>query len=508
MKTIFTTIMACCLALGAAAQVERPKLVVGLAVDQMRWDYLYVYYDQYGEGGLKRLLSEGFSCENNMINYVPTVTAIGHSSLYTGSTPSLTGIAGNSFQIAGKYAYCCSDSTVEAVGSNGKAGKMSPRNMWATTIGDELKLATGFKSKVIGVALKDRASILPAGHSADAAYWYDTEAGHFITSTYYMTELPKWVQDFNKKNHTEPGFDIKTSNQGVSMTFKMAEAALENEQLGKHEATDMLCVSVSSTDAIGHTYGTRGKENYEVYMQLDKDLAHFLSALDKQVGRGNYLLFLSADHGGAHNPNYLKQHRLPGGGWNGSDVHAALNEHLQQKFSTQAKLVSDVMDFRFYLDHKAIEAAGLDLCQVKAEAVNFLKKDPQFCYVVDYEQAATSSVPQLIRERIVNGYNRLRSGDIVVVTKPDHINARVDDNYIGTQHSVWNPYDSHIPLVFMGWHVQHGQTSTPTKIVDLAPTVCAMLHIQMPSACIGDAILPVVEQKQMPMPPMPGEPRR
>ncbi len=492
-KRFFLSALVLCSALMASAQVQRPKLVVGLAVDQMRWDYLYYYYDKYGEGGLKRLVDEGYSCENNHINYVPTVTAIGHSSLYTGSVPALTGIAGNDFHIDGKTVYCCEDKTVSGVGTTSRAGQMSPRNMLATTIGDQLKVATDFKSKVIGVALKDRASILPAGHSADAAYWYDKSVGHFITSTYYMDKLPEWVEKFNKTNHTKPGYDIKPTNEGVTMTFKMAEAALENEQLGQHDVPDMLCVSVSSTDAVGHQYGTRGKENYEVYMQLDKDLAHFLSVLDEKVGRGNYLLFLSADHGAAHNPNFLNNHKLPGGGWKSRDAVKSINEALRAQFGVDMDYVNDVISYQFFINRKGLEEKGLDYEKVKAAAIDILKKDTQYQYVVDYEKANTTTIPARIREQINNGYNRERSGDIVVILRPDYFEAHVDKNYIGTQHGVWAPYDTHIPLVFLGWNVKHGSTSVPTHIVDLAATVCAMLHIQMPSACIGDAILPVVE---------------
>ncbi len=354
MRKIKLTVLLFFSALMLSAQTERPKLVVGLVVDQMRWDYLYYYYDKFGEGGLKRLVDEGYSFENTMINYVPTITAIGHSSIYTGSVPALTGITGNAFYVDGQRMYCCEDSTAKTVGSNTKAGMMSPRNMLASTMGDMLKIATDFKSKVIGVALKDRASILPAGHSADAAYWYDEEAGHFITSTYYMNELPKWVKEFNEKNNTKPGFDIKTSNLGVTMTFRMAEAALENENLGSDEVTDLLAVSVSSTDAIGHEYGTRGKENYDVYMQLDKDMAHFFKMLDEKVGRNNYLLFLTADHGAAHNPNFLKSHKIPSGGWESRSVRTKLNEHLKETFKTTSNLVVGISSYKVYLNHKNI----------------------------------------------------------------------------------------------------------------------------------------------------------
>ena len=278
-KSIFIgLLLACCTVLNA--QVRRPKLVVGIVVDQMRWDYLYYYNNEFGEGGFKRLLREGRSCQNTMIPYIPTVTAIGHSSIYTGSVPALTGILGNDFFINGRPTYCCQDDSVQSVGSTTVEGKMSPRNLLASTIGDELKLATNFRAKVVGVALKDRAAILPAGHSADAAYWWDTRAGHFVSSTYYMQQLPAWVEQFNKTHKTAPGFDLKTNVKGIPMTFDMAEAALRNERLGQGNETDMLAISVSSTDAIGHKFSTRGQEIHDAYLQLDRDLTRFLNTLD------------------------------------------------------------------------------------------------------------------------------------------------------------------------------------------------------------------------------------
>lgn len=485
-------LLACCATLISLAQPARPKLVVGLAIDQMRWDYLYYYYDQYGEGGLKRLLKEGFSCENNMINYIPTVTAIGHTSIYTGSVPALHGIAGNNFHLGNKMVYCCTDPTVQSVGSNSKAGMMSPRNMWATTIGDMLKMATDAKSKVIGVALKDRASILPAGHAADAAYWWDKSVQGYITSTYYMKELPAWVEKFNKANRPAKDVDILGIPDGVTSTFKMAEATIENEQMGMRGQTDMLCVSVSSTDIIGHTYGTRGKENHAVYMRLDRDLAEFFNYLDKKIGRGNYLFFLSADHAGAHNPNVLRRNHIPAGGWDYKATMAALNNHLQQKFGV-GNLFNDIYSTAMYLNHDATQKAGLDEKAVKAEAVDFLKADSQFVYVADLDNIASAPINEVVRERAINGYCRGRSGELLVIQRPNMLPYKVSDDYIGTSHSTWNPYDAHIPLVFMGWNVKPGQTSTPTYITDIAPTICQMLHIQMPDACVGNAILKVVE---------------
>ena len=489
-RKILTLVFILTCAMGWGKGVEQPKLVVGIVVDQMRWDYLYYYYDKYGEGGLRRLLNEGYSCDNTMISHVPTITAIGHTSVYTGSVPAFHGIAGNNFFLNGKNVTSVTDTTVTAVGSDAthREGMCSPRNMLANTISDQLKIATDFKSKVIGVALKDRAAILPAGHSADAAYWWDGKAGHFITSSYYMNKLPRWVENFNRVNHTQPDFDIKTSNEGVTMTFKMATEVLRQERLGHHEFCDMLAVSISSTDAIGHAFSTRGTENLEVYLQLDKELTKFLRALDNEVGRGNYLLFLTADHGAVHNGNFLNEHNLPGGGWNGAPTRNTLNEGLAKKFGVSGNYVKAIMDCRIYLNHEFIESNGLVLDAVCDEAVNILKKDPQFAFVTAYEKVQQASIPQFLRERIINGYNRERSGDIMVVLQGSHMHGSVGPDYKGTSHGTWNPDDSHIPLLFMGWHINHGATTRPTFMVDIAPTICAMLHIQMPDCCIGTAI--------------------
>lgn len=487
MKKLYTTALILALAIAAHAQVARPKLVVGLVVDQMRWDYLYYYYNEYGTGGLRRLLAEGFSYENTHINYAPTVTAIGHASIYSGSVPAFHGIAGNHFWENDKLVYCCDDPKVQTVGSNSKEGQMSPHRMLSTTIGDQLKLATNFRSKVIGVALKDRASILPAGHSADAAYWWDTSAGHFVSSTFYMDKLPKWVDDFNKKNHTEPKFNIKMSNLGVTMTFKMAEAALENERLGQGDETDMLAVSISSTDAIGHEYSTRGTENHDVYMQLDKDLAHFLNALDQKVGRGNYLLFLSADHGAAHNYNFLNGKRIPAGAFEYKKAVKDLNAFLQQKHGIQPVMGED--NYQFYLNDSIIAQAGKKKQDVVNDAVEYLRQDPQYLYVFDEEQISTTTMPDFLKTRMQHGYIRHRSGEIGVVTRPQFFGAKNSPDYRGTSHGQPFAYDNHIPWLMYGWNIKHGETNTETTINDIAATVCAMLKIQMPNGCIGKPIL-------------------
>ena len=488
MKKAILTLSMFLLMLPMCAQVERPRLVVGLVVDQMRWDYLYYYYNDYSEGGLKRLLSEGYSYENTQINYSPAVTAVGHSSIFTGSVPALNGIPGNWFWEDGKSKYCCTDTTVKSVGSNSAEGQMSPRNLWGTTIGDELRLATDFKSKVIGVALKDRASILPAGHSANAAYWWDTSAGHFVSSTFYMTDLPQWVKDFNKANHTKPGFNIRTNDDGVTMTFRMAQAAIDNEKLGQTDGeTDMLTISVSSTDAIGHVYSTRGPENKSVYLRLDRDVASFLSYLDKTVGKGNYLLFLTADHGASHNYNFLKSHRIPADGWDYDKSVKELNSYLRATFpqlSQDPVLGED--NYHFYFNDKAFSAA--DRQGIIDAAVEYLKQDKQYLWVVDNNKIATSEVPEPIKTRLINGIAPHRSGDITVVMRPQVFGAPVSPTYKGTSHGQPMAYDVHIPFVLYGWHVEHGESTKPASITDIAPTICAMLHIQTPDAAIGNSV--------------------
>ena len=310
---------------------ERPKLVVGIVVDQMRWDYLSRYNNHFTDNGFKRLINEGYSCNNCLINYVPTVTSIGHTSAFTGTTPAYHGICGNTFYLDGKKVGCVKDTTVQTVGSNTRKGQSSPHLLLATTIGDQLRLHTDFRSKVIGVSYKDRAAILPAGRGANAAYWMDNNALCFVSSTYYMKELPDYVKQINaqmakNKELKKVGKDVALYPICGTLTTDMAIAALKGENLGKGDVTDMLCVSYSQTDAIGHEWGTRGKHTDEAYLELDKDLGRLLTALDEQVGKGNYLLFLTADHGGAHNWKFMQDNGLNGGKFLYEDV---IKRHLR-----------------------------------------------------------------------------------------------------------------------------------------------------------------------------------
>jgi len=473
---------------------ERPKLVVGIVVDQMRWDYLTRYYSRFSDNGIRKLIDKGYSFDNCMINYLPTITAIGHASIYTGTTPAFHGICGNNFTIDGRKVYCCKDSTVMPVGSdNTNDGCMSPVNLLSTTIGDQLRLHTDFRSKVIGVSYKDRAAILPAGRSANAAYWLDRTNRQFITSTYYGKELPQWVKVYNTKLKENKVFkklgkDIGLSPETGHITVEMAIAALEGEQLGQGEETDMLCVSFSQTDVIGHKWATRGEHTDEAYMELDKDIALLLKTLDEKVGNGNYIVFLTADHGGAHNEQFMQDHGMHGGKWFSQELQVDLEKYIASKVGNQKPVILGIYDYRFFLDHASIASQGLGLQQVKDVAIEYLRKCPNLLFVVDFEKAAYAPVPEIIRNRILLGYNFHRSGDIIVVPEAGYYEFGSWSSPVGTTHGEWNPYDSHIPLLFYGWKIPHGASPTEVYITDIAPTVCSLLHIQQPNACVGRAL--------------------
>ena len=502
-KTVFSFLFLILAASGMAQ--DRPKLVVGIVVDQMRWDYLYRFYDEYTNGGFRRLLNEGFTYEDCQINYIPSITAIGHTSIFTGSVPSIHGIAGNNFLLDGKMTYCTDDNSVQTVGSDTKAGMMSPRNMLATTIGDELKTAMNWQSKVIGVSFKDRASILPAGHQADAAYWFDKEALCFISSTYYMQELPKWVTAYNeqigreikqlaKRDKNTKVIDlIQYEPYGNEITMRMAKAAIKNERLGQRDKmTDMLTLSFSCTDITGHKYGTHHEKMHAQFIGLDKQLADFFNYLDQTIGKGKYLVFLSADHGAANGILQNQEHRVPSDGFYSGGVNKELNAALAQTFGLNAddasgRLSKFIMDNKVVLNRDAIRANRLSEGDVAQAIVDFFKKHPAVQYCFPLEQAATAPVPAIIREKAINGYKHDRSGDIQIILKPGYYGTGKEID-AGTTHGNWNPYDCHIPFVLMGWHVPHGSSAAEVHITDIAPTICSLLHIQMPSGCIGEPV--------------------
>ena len=481
-KKLLVVVMAV-VGLCAAAQVERPKLVVGIVVDQMRWDYLFTY--TWGEGGFKTLLNDGYSCNNTIIDYVPTVTAAGHATVFSGTTPSFHGIVGNTFSLNGKTVSSVQDDTEKAVGGNEKTRAKSPRNYITTNIADQLYLATDYKSRTVGVSLKDRAAILPSGHNPVGAYWFDSNSKSFVTSTYYCQKLPKWVTDFNKKNRDVLAGDINNTPLGTIITFAIAEQALINERLGQGEATDMLTISISNTDMAAHNTGSHSPKVDSIYWQLDKELAHFIDILDQRIGRDNYLLFLTADHGGTHGCPRMESIHMPNGAWENGEARKVANEELKARFGVD-NLIKKDHGYTFYLNHEAIDSAGLDVHMVAQAACRELAKPDEIEWAVEMADLDNCPMPTILKERIKLGYYPGRSGDIYVIQRTGVQLGKAE--WEGSNHGTWSQSDSHIPLIFMGWHVPHGETSRLTHMTDIAATVCAMLHIQAPNGCIGTPI--------------------
>lgn len=498
----------------------------------MRWDYLYRYEARYGTGGFKRLMRDGFRSENAFIPYTPTYTAAGHACVYTGSVPALNGILGNNWfdKEQSRVVYCTEDSIVQTIGSTSAAGKMSPRNMWSTTISDELRLAQNFRNKTIGIALKDRGSILPAGHSATGAYWFDGASGTFITSSFYMQALPGWVTAFNARKlpdtylqqnwnllypaasyvqSTADNMPYESNIPGEDNTFphitdsitrnkyetfrylpaantytlEMAKAAIEGEQLGKSGVTDMLAISLSSTDYLGHTTGPASMEVEDMYLRLDKDLAQFFTYLDATIGKGQYLFFLTADHAVAHNPQFLQQHRIPAGALDDAVLHRRLNAGLEKTFGT-ANLVTTIINYQVYLNDSLIAQKSLDERRLKQQIRDTLLRIPGIANVFDLENMDATPAPKVLKKMIAHGYNQKLSGDLQFVFQPQWY----DGGLKGTTHGTWNPHDSHIPLLWFGWKVKPGSSYRTVYMTDIAPTLAALLHIQMPNANIGTVI--------------------
>lgn len=512
-------------------ELKQPKLVVGIVVDQMRHDYIYRYWNKFGNGGFKKIINEGYFYKNAHFNYVPTYTGPGHASIYTGTSPATHGIISNDWFVkeTGKMTYCTEDDQVKTVGSDSKAGLMSPKNLLVTTIGDELKLATNQTSKVFAISLKDRSSILPAGHSANGAFWFDGSVGKFISSTHYMNQLPVWVTDFNNqqlakkylsqgwntlypidtymesiadKNNYEqapnkkdvPVFPYEYSKQldknnfeiikatpyGNAITKDIALACLKAEQLGQGKQTDMLCVSFSSTDYVGHSYGPRSVEVEDVYLRLDKDLEELLNYLNTNVGKDNYVLFLTADHGACDVPAHLKDLKIPGGYINESELTKTIKSFCQSQYGDS--LVSEYVNQQIFLNESKMAALKLNKFAVEHTLANYMLsiKGIAEAYpseVLKYENFTDGTFKYLIQK----GYNHVRSGNVAVAYNP----AWMEYHDKGTTHGASYSYDTHVPVLFYGKGIPKGTSVRKINVVDIAPTISLLLNMSFPNGTTG-----------------------
>ncbi|MGC6429515.1 MAG: alkaline phosphatase PafA [Jejuia sp.] len=532
MKRIFSIIFILSVYFSGSSQNNKPKLVVGIIVDQMRYDYLTRFEAKYGEGGFKRLMREGFNCKNNHFNYIPTYTGPGHASVFTGTTPKNHGIIANDFydKELKKMVYCAEDDSVLAVGSDSEKERMSPHRLKTTTFADENRLFTQMRGKTIGISIKDRGAVFPAGHTASAAYWFrGKKEGNFISSTYYMKELPKWVEKFNKSSavksylkdwntlydistYTESGEDLnpfeggfvgketptfpynlkalmdknmgydilKETAFGNSILADFAIEALRSEKLGKDEVTDVLTVSFSSTDYVGHRFGVNSKEIQDTYLRLDKDLERFLKALDEEVGVGNYTVFLTADHGAVHVPNFLKSQKIPAGYVRYAAAKKNLKTFLKSKFKAEG-LIENVSNNQIFLNRDKIKILGLDLIEIQEAIVNEIIGSEEVYKVYSATTMSNTSFNTGLEASLQNGYNQKRSGDVLIIPNPSHIYYRET----GTSHGSGFNYDTHVPLLFFGKGIKRGETFQKTVIPDIAPTISALLGISFPSGATG-----------------------
>ncbi len=521
---------------------NNPKVVVGIVIDQMRWDFLQRFKPLFKtNGGFNRMMNNGFNCNNTMIPYTPTVTACGHTCVYTGSVPNIHGIVGNNWwdKTLNKEVYCTEDKSVNGVGTlKDEVGKMSPKNMLVTTICDELKLATNFKSKVIGISFKDRGAILPAGHSANAAYWFDRINGNFITSTHYLNKLPKWIDDFNNKKlvdsfyklgwdialpkstylnyctddikeyeykvfgKDEKGFPYHNLKQfinkdyskiistpyGNTITMELAKAAIINEKLGQNNVTDFLAISFSSPDYIGHYFGPNSWELLDCYIRLDEDLGKYFDFLDQQLGAGNYLSFLTADHAVAHIPAFMQEHKLPGNVFDDNAFLKSINKEFKTMYNSENLLVS-IHNYQITFNHPKIDSAKLNYQELVDFVLNKLEKEDAVMNAFELKDLNKIPLNKTVREMLNNGYFNNRSGDLQFILKPGFIEGKK----IGTTHGLWNPYDTHIPLIWYGWGIKKGNSFNEVYMTDIAATLAALLKIQMPSGCIGKVIQEVIK---------------
>lgn len=525
----FTLLIQFILILNLTAQ---PKLVVGVVIDQMRYEYLYRFSDNYGKDGFKRIMNEGSNFTFAHYNYVPTYTAAGHASIYTGTTPFYHGITGNEIfneNLKKKEGSVEDDRYKVLSGSGG----FSPLNLFSTTIGDQLKLSNNMQSKVISISIKDRASILPGGRYANAAYFYDHQNGVFTTSEYYMKAIPSWLEKFNLKKLPfkyiqqqwnlslpiekyknslpdstayEPDIfsegrnsfphSLKNINEndkpamliatpyGNQLLIDLAAEVLDNEKLGQHEFTDMLCVSFSSPDYVGHDFGPNSVEIHDLYIKLDAQLSALLKMLDTKVGKGNYTLFLTGDHGVNQMQNDNKK----------SD-----SEYLDyENFKTKVKnfvnekygspdVIKYFMNKQVFLDYEMLVKKGFDVIKARREIAEYIRENFIVFSTVITRDDLYGQVPRRDNNNfILNGFNNIRSGDIFLEVPPTYYWGK---NNREAGHGTPYAYDTHIPILFYGWGVPKKVSNEPVFIVDIAPTITNLLNINEPSGCIGIPLL-------------------
>ena len=519
-------------------QLKKPKLVVGIVVDQMKMEYIYRFSDDFSQNGFKKLIADGYTFHNMHYNYMPTYTAPGHASIYTGTTPAVHGIVGNEWynRTTGKNMYCTDDVSVSMLGDGvAKEGEMSPKNLLSTTITDELRMASNFKAKVIGLSIKDRGAILPAGHFANWAFWF-SKTGSFISSSFYGEKLPDWVTQFNQEKnymtYINKGWDLmnpmntyneslsdnnpyegkidktkdavfpydlkkiydikgaeilKSTPYGNDILADFAIRTIEKEALGKGNITDFLTVSFSSTDYVGHTFGAHSIELQDTYLRLDKTIANFIANLDLTIGKGNYLLFLTADHAGAENASYLRDHKYEVKNIDENSFTTDLKKFSVDTFGVN--IVSDFSNANLFFDKTIIKEKGLELSKIKQSFKDYLMTYKEVKRVYTEEEILNSTGNDYYLNFIFKGYDPKQNGDIVVL----YGTGNIDFGITGTTHGTPYSYDTHVPCLFYGWNIKKGESYEKKEITQIAPTIAQKIKIPFPNGTESNVLLEILK---------------
>lgn len=520
-----------------------PKLVVVLVVDQMRYEYFQTLDPVFGEGGFRRLKNEGAFFENAHHPFSPTLTAAGHATIATGTVPAHHGIIANAWydRDAKAQVNAVADKNVQIVQSpfikqkyeNDALAKVeeegsSPAFLRSSTFADALRMATRYKSKAISISLKARSSILSGGFSANHSYWMSEKTASFVSSTYYAPALPEWVNQFNETHSVEqfrgrewrplpivervfgkekfeapestvigsafPHIlsDEKTTVTNVAQQFSytpfattqlldFATAAVDKEQLGARQVTDFLAVSVSTTDIVGHSFGSESLELKDTFARLDRDLDQFFRGLDKKLGRNGYVVVLSADHGVAGLPSELMKARIPAGKISAKSLKESVEASLKETYG-DASLVESVLNEQIYLNRKTIADKKLSLDDVQLKAGIAAQNFAGVRTFVTHSQFLKNQIGgDPFVQMMANGFDSQRSGDVLLVLRPHFF----VDPVVAVTHGSPYRYDSHVPLVFMGPWFKKGRYFNAASTTDIAPTLSAILHITEPPSVVG-----------------------
>ncbi len=497
-------LMATSVAVAAEAR-QKPKLVVVIVADQFRYDYLTRFRAEYKEG-LYTLLNQGAVFTNAYFEHFPTVTAIGHSAILSGATPSVSGIIGNDWydRESSRQVTSVSDPTVSNIGGGGGGGA-SPRRLLVSTVGDEMKMDSGGKSRVIGMSMKDRAAILPVGHMADVAYWYEGSSGRFVTSTYYRADLPDWVKEFNaraadqykgaqwlgrKLPDDEKAYSaLLATPYGNDLLEAFAETAIKNEKLGSGPATDLLSVSFSSNDYVGHQYGPDAAEVRDVSIRTDRAIGRLFRVLDEQVGMKDVLLVFTADHGVAPMPDGPEGGRIPGGRMPAGIIQSTVHAELSRRYG-EGKWIVSPSEHSLYLNRPLIREKKLTLAEVSEAAREVLAGIPHVFRVYTGEQLANRAMYEdLVGRRVLNGHHTSRGADVYILLEPYWMFGRS-----GTTHGTAYSYDAHVPVIFIGPGIRPGRYDQTIAVNDIAATLSSLLDVEPPSGSVGrvltEALLP------------------